>query len=83
MRMTKEQEAQVWAAVEALAEAGVLVETSNGGMHLMVRDPDDITTIIADFWPTAGRYRLRDVGGKSVQGGVPELLVALGVRRST
>ena len=60
-------------STQLLIDKGVEFESKNGGVHLIVSN----NGIIADFWPSTGKFQIR---GKGYSRGVKNLLNQLKVK---
>lgn len=60
-------------STKMLTDNGVKFESKNGGIHLIINHKN----IIADFWPSTGKFQIR---GKGYSRGVRNLLNRLGVQ---
>jgi hypothetical protein len=73
MRTSKAQ--RVEDAVATLKKRGIEYETANGGVHCVIRHAGKVV----DFWPTTGRYIVRDATTGNGRG-LDKLLQVLGSR---
>lgn len=60
-------------STKLLTDNGINFESKNGGIHLIINH----NNIIADFWPSTGKFQIR---GKGYSRGVRGLLKGLGVK---